>query len=154
MPGAEPVTDLYPHPSSPAATAVMKGNRKRDTRPEVALRSALHATGARFRCDYAVRVGARRPVRLDIAFTRVKVAVFVDGCFWHSCPDHGTTPTTNHTYWQPKLARNVERDREVDEALIAEGWLPLHVWEHEDPVEAANRVARVVDERRGSAGWS
>jgi DNA mismatch endonuclease, patch repair protein len=129
----------------------MKGNRKRDTRPEVALRSALHRLGLRFRHDYAVRVPGRRPIRIDIAFPGPKVAVFVDGCFWHRCPAHGTTPAANRSYWQPKLDRNVQRDREVDEALVAAGWLPVHVWEHEDPAAVAPVIAATVARRRPAA---
>jgi DNA mismatch endonuclease (patch repair protein) len=126
----------------------MRGNRKRDTRPEVALRSVLHRAGARFRCDFPIRLEGRRLTRVDIAFPRAKVAVFVDGCFWHRCPEHGSTPNANRTYWEPKLLRNVERDGEVDCALVGAGWLPLHVWEHQDPTEAARKVQSVVNKRR------
>jgi DNA mismatch endonuclease (patch repair protein) len=118
----------------------MKGNRKRDTRPEVALRSALHRAGLRFRCDYPVKVLDRRPVRVDIAFTRSRVAVFVDGCFWHCCPEHSNMPRANRSYWAPKLARNVRRDAETDAALEASGWQTIRVWEHEDPHDAVERV--------------
>lgn len=126
----------------------MKGNRKRDTRPEIALRSALHRAGLRFRRDYPIRLQGRRPVRVDVAFTRARVAVFVDGCFWHSCSEHGTKPATNPAYWRSKLARNIARDHEVDEALRSGGWLPVHVWEHEEAREAAQRVADVVHAAR------
>lgn len=119
----------------------MKGNVKRDTRPEVALRSALHRRGLRFRRDFPVHVAGRRPIRVDIAFTRARIAVFVDGCFWHSCPEHGTTPRANSAYWGPKLARNVVRDRNNDDALRTIGWQTIHVWEHEEVGEAARRVA-------------
>lgn len=84
---------------------------------------------------------------MDIAFPKAKVCVFVDGCFWHQCADHGSIPTSNRKYWEPKLSRNVERDREIDHALIENGWLPVHVWEHEDVAEAADHVHRVVKER-------
>lgn len=145
----------YPHPSSPQATAVMKGNRKRDTRPEMALRSALHRVGFRFRRDYPIRLEGRRTVRVDIAFTKARVAVFVDGCFWHSCPEHGNRPKVNDGYWGPKLARNVQRDREHDEALRSIGWRSIRVWEHEDVDQATERVAREVrgapDQCRGGA---
>lgn len=146
--GAEPRADGYPHPTSPAATAVMKGNRKRDTSPERALRSVLHRRGSRYRCDYPIRLDGYRSIRADIVFPRVRVAVFVDGCFWHRCPTHGSTPAANRDYWAPKLDRNVERDREADEALRAGGWVPVHVWEHEPPSEAAERVRQVVSARR------
>jgi DNA mismatch endonuclease (patch repair protein) len=126
----------------------MRANRKRDTRPEVALRSILHRAGARFRCDYPIRLEGRRLTRVDIAFPRAKVVVFVDGCFWHRCPEHGSIPASNRHYWKTKLLRNVERDREVDAALLEAGWIPMHVWEHEDSAEAAAQVQRVVDKRR------
>ena len=98
----------------------MRGNRRTDTKPELALRAALHALGYRYRKDFRLDLPARR-VRPDIAFTRRKVAVFVDGCFWHACPDHGSQPKNNEWYWSPKLTRNVERDRAVDEALAQAG---------------------------------
>lgn len=119
----------------------MRANRRADTKPEVALRSALHAAGYRFRKDYALKVSGVR-VRPDVVFTRRKVAVFADGCFWHVCPIHGREPTTNEWYWTPKLRRNVERDRVADDALSSAGWTVVRVWEHE-PVNAA--VAKVVE---------
>jgi DNA mismatch endonuclease (patch repair protein) len=79
-------------------------------------------------------------VRGDIAFTRLKLVVFVDGCFWHRCPEHGTTPSRNQAYWLPKLETNVERDHRVDAALVADGWHVLRVWEHEDVTRATERV--------------
>lgn len=118
----------------------MKGNRKRDTRPELALRSALHRAGLRFRCDYPMRLPGRRPIRIDIAFTRARIAVVVDGCFWHCCPDHSSTPKANRSYWGPKLARNVRRDAETEAALATLGWRTIRVWEHENPDDAAERV--------------
>jgi DNA mismatch endonuclease (patch repair protein) len=131
----------YPHPSSAAATAVMKANHRVDTRPERALRSALHRQGERFRKDFSIRAGDVR-VRPDIVFTRRRLAVFVDGCFWHRCPQHATSPRSNSEYWRTKLDGNVARDRRNDAALRADGWSVLRVWEHE-PVEEA--VVRVVE---------
>jgi DNA mismatch endonuclease (patch repair protein) len=101
----------------------------------VRLRSALHARGYRFRKDFVVRLAEAR-VRPDIVFTRRKVAVFVDGCFWHVCPVHGRQPTTNEWYWAPKLRRNMERDRKADESLAEAGWTVVRIWEHE-PLESA-----------------
>ena len=121
----------------------MLGNRRGDTKPEVALRSALHAAGLRFRKDYRLDLEGMR-FRPDVVFTRAKVAVFVDGCFWHSCPLHGTRPTRNADYWLPKLNRNVERDGEQDTALAAHGWQSVRIWEHEALDEAVRRVARAV----------
>jgi len=84
----------------------------------------------------------------DILFRPAKVAVFVDGCFWHACPQHGTRPTTNSDYWVPKLQRNVDRDRQTDAALEQSGWTVVRVWEHEDPTDAALRIAEIVHSRR------
>lgn len=106
----------------------------RDTGPEVRLRSAMHALGLRF------RVHAVLPGRPDIVLTRAKIAVFVDGCFWHACPEHGVMPKNNREWWQEKLGRNVERDRQTDAQLRALGWDVVHVWEHEDAVEAASSI--------------
>jgi DNA mismatch endonuclease (patch repair protein) len=139
---------MYPTPSSPAASAVMRGNRKRDTRPELRIRSALHSLGLRYRCDFPVDLPSRRSVRVDIAFTRSRVAVFVDGCFWHACPLHGTAPSSNQSYWRDKLARNVARDAENDSALVAAEWLPLHVWEHEDTFSATQRIVDALKGRK------
>ena len=118
----------------------MKANRRTDTKPELALRSALHALGYRYRKDFRLDLPVRR-VRPDIAFTARKVAVFIDGCFWHACPDHGSKPKNNEWYWSPKLARNVERDRAADEALTQAGWTVIRLWEH---VPIADAVAAVV----------
>ena len=124
----------------------MQANRSRDTGPEMALRRRLHALGFRY------RVAARplKPVRrtADLVFRSAKVAVFVDGCFWHHCPEHGTSPRANSDYWGPKLEGNVERDRQTDALLTDAGWLSVRVWEHEDPIAAARRVARIVRRRR------
>lgn len=123
----------------------MVSNRRTDTGPERRLRSALHRMGLRFRKDHRVDVGGR-PIRSDIVFPRLRLCVFVDGCFWHQCPEHATHPKRNAGYWAPKLAANVERDRRVDAALAAAGWHVLRVWEHEDGASAAERVARAVHE--------
>jgi DNA mismatch endonuclease (patch repair protein) len=137
----------YPEPVDAAATSVGRGNRRTGTKPEVRLRSLLQRRGLRFRKDLPVRCEHLR-VRPDIVFTRWKIAVFVDGCFWHCCPDHATTPRRNQDYWVPKLARNVARDRSVDAALLAEGWEVVRVWEHEDVEASARRVAEVLARRR------
>jgi DNA mismatch endonuclease (patch repair protein) len=114
----------------------MRSNRRRDTHPELALRRLLHARGLRYRVDALVRT-ARRLVRPDVVFTRRRLAVFVDGCFWHQCPEHGTRPKDPTGYWTPKLQRNVERDAQTTEALEAEGWSVLRIWEHVPAAEAA-----------------
>src|SRR5438105_12264985 len=99
----------YPNPTSPSMTAHVRGDRSTDTRPEVALRSELHRRGLRFRKEVALRP-AQQLRRVDIVFPREKLAVFVDGCFWHACPWHGNTPRVNTEYWSTKLARNTARD--------------------------------------------
>jgi DNA mismatch endonuclease (patch repair protein) len=124
----------------------MKHQRRRDTRPELAIRSALHQAGLRFRVDYPLP-GLRR--RGDIVFRRRRLVVFVDGCFWHCCPEHGTWPRENAEWWRAKLEANVERDRDTDARLADSGWLVLRVWEHEEPFEAASRIAATATARLG-----
>ena len=131
----------YPFTADPGRAANMRGNRRSDTKPELALRAALHARGYRYRKDFRLDLPQRR-VRPDIAFTRRKVAVFVDGCFWHACPDHGGKPKNNDWYWSPKLAKNVERDRAADAALAQAGWTVVRLWEH---VPLNDAVTAVVD---------
>lgn len=132
--------------SSPARRRIMQANRSRDTAPELALRRLIHAEGMRYRVSARPLKDLRRTA--DVVFGPAKVAVFVDGCFWHSCPQHGTRPATNPDYWLPKLARNVERDRETDRLLAAAGWLSIRVWEHDDVVKVARRVVRTARSRR------
>lgn len=121
----------------------MRSNRRVDTGPELRLRSALHALGLRFRKDYPIETVDRK-VRPDVVFTRARICVFCDGCFWHSCPEHASMPQTNREFWERKLERNVERDRQADRALATEGWIVLRVWEHEEPDTAAQRIAELV----------
>lgn len=136
-----------PPPGPSARSENMRANRRRDTAPERALRSALHARGARFRVDRPVRLPGMRPIRPDIVFTRRRVAVFVDSCFWHGCPQHGHTPSANLHYWGPKLARNRQRDDEQTAAFEAAGWLVVRVWEHESIEIAAGRVLKALAQR-------
>ena len=119
----------------------MIANRRRDTKPEIAVRRALHARGLRFRVDYPVL--PRR--RADIAFPKRRIAVFIDGCFWHACPEHGTTAKANAAYWASKLRTNKQRDRDTVERLTSEGWTVLRFWEHgqvEVVVDAIERTVR------------
>jgi DNA mismatch endonuclease, patch repair protein len=125
----------------------MLANRSIDTGPELALRRALHARGLRFRNGLRIEASGRH-VKPDVVFTRARVAVFVDGCFWHRCPEHATDPKSNASYWQAKFDRNVTRDRAVDAALLAEGWQVVRVWEHERADAAAERVAAEVHATR------
>jgi DNA mismatch endonuclease, patch repair protein len=113
----------------------MRANRRRDTQPELQIRSLLHGRGRRFRVDFLVRLEGAR-VRPDVAFTRARLAVFVDGCFWHSCPQHGHPPKSHSDYWTAKLARNVQRDERNNVALAQAGWRVIRIWEHV-PVEDA-----------------
>jgi DNA mismatch endonuclease, patch repair protein len=127
----------------------MRGNRRRDTKPEKALRSALFSLGLRYRVDHPVSLpGQSRAIRPDIVFTRARLAVFVDGCFWHGCPDHGTRPRKNSQYWDAKLARNHDRDRRYDELLESVGWTVIRFWEHESPHEAAQVIFQILKNQR------
>lgn len=134
-------------PTSSAASAKGRANRRRDTSPERAVRSELHRRGLRFRVDHPVLADGRR-MRPDIVFTRTRTAVFIDGCFWHGCPDHGTTPKGNAAYWVPKLAENAERDQRTNAALADAGWTVVRIWEHVPPEEAADLIERSI--RRAS----
>lgn len=116
----------------------MRSNRRRDTAPELAVRRLLHARGLRYRVDYAPWTNKRR--RADIVFTRQRLAVFIDGCFWHGCLEHGTVPVKHSDYWGPKLAKNAERDRETDAMAKAEGWKVLRIWEHVPPQNAVEMI--------------
>jgi DNA mismatch endonuclease (patch repair protein) len=144
---------MTPHIApAPEATSAevrqrMQVQRRRDTSCEMAIRSLLHAAGFRYRVDARPLADWRR--RADLVFPRARTAVFIDGCFWHGCPDHGAAPKSNAAWWQAKIARNRERDAETDARLRAAGWIVLRIWEHENPMDAAARVADVVRERRG-----
>ncbi|WP_315093604.1 very short patch repair endonuclease [uncultured Cellulomonas sp.] len=116
----------------------MARQARRDTAPEMHLRQALHAAGLRFRVDHPLPGMPRR--RADVLLPKARIAVFVDGCFWHACPLHATSPTTNGDWWRAKLERNVERDRETDAYLVDSGWTVLRYWEHADMNAAAQEV--------------
>ncbi|MFJ6646819.1 very short patch repair endonuclease [Streptomyces sp. NPDC091290] len=132
-------------PPTPGRSRNMAAIKRRDTKPERLIRSMLHAAGKRYRVDLRLQLEGARP-RPDIVFTRARVAVFVDGCFWHCCPEHGRQPGVNGGYWAPKLERNVARDRAADEALTAAGWTVVRIWEHEAPEEAVERIIAAVDD--------
>ncbi|QDO01126.1 very short patch repair endonuclease [Streptomyces sp. S1A1-8] len=133
-------------PSSGAVSARMSRQSSRDIAAEVAVRRLLYAAGLRYRVHVPVPGMLRRTI--DIAFTRAKVAVIMDGCFWHGCPEHATKPKANVEWWQAKLAKNIARDVETTDYLTAEGWTVLRFWEHESPEHVADRVAACVAERR------
>lgn len=133
----------YPLPSSAAASAVMRGNKKVDTAPELAIRRLLHSKGFRYRVNYLVTLSDLK-VRSDLVFTRQKVAVFVDGCFWHGCPVHGTQPRSNALYWRTKIGRNQQRDQQIDRCLSSSGWTVVRVWEHEKPGAVVAALAQTL----------
>ncbi|GAA3609225.1 very short patch repair endonuclease [Nonomuraea rosea] len=135
---------LYPAPLNEGRSRNMQANRRSNTKPEVVLRSALHRLGYRYRKDFRLDLGGIK-VRPDIVFTARKLAVFVDGCFWHVCPQHGRQPTTNEWYWTPKLRRNIERDRTVNAALEKSGWSVVRLWEHESLEAAVKAVVVALD---------
>lgn len=132
-------------PSSDVAERLARTGR-RDTKPELALRRELHARGLRYRVERSVLRGVRR--RADIVFGPPRVVVLVDGCFWHGCPAHATWPQRNASFWREKIETNRLRDRDTDQRLNDAGWTVIHVWEHEDPSEAADRIEREVVRRR------
>lgn len=134
--------------SSPVARRRMQRQRTVNTGPELAVRKELHRRGLRYRVN--MRPDPRLRRKADIVFLRAHVAVFIDGCFWHNCPDHGSMPRVNQGYWEPKLARNAERDAETDLYLAESGWTVVRVWEHEDPSAAADRIEGVLRTLRPS----
>ncbi|MPZ84010.1 MAG: DNA mismatch endonuclease Vsr [Actinophytocola sp.] len=131
-----------PPASSPGARRRMQAAHRRDTAPELALRRELHRRGFRYRVDFAPLPGLRR--RADLVFPRKRLAVYVDGCFWHSCPEHATQPKSNAAWWADKLATNQRRDRDTDQRLRENGWIVVRVWEHENAVAAADRIETIL----------
>jgi DNA mismatch endonuclease (patch repair protein) len=125
----------------------MQANRSRDTGPERRLRSALHGKGLRFRKHLRLDLGRLR-ASVDIVFPTAKVAVFIDGCFWHCCTEHGTGPKLNGQFWKEKLARNVERDLQVNAALKEQGWSVVRVWEHQPLSEMVEAVEEALASAR------
>lgn len=136
--------------TTPATRRAMQANRRRDTAPEMAIRRLVHAAGLRYRVD--ARPLSRERHTADMIFTRVRVAVFIDGCWWHGCADHYRPPASNTAYWASKISRNRERDRLANTALTAAGWTVIRIWEHEAPESAARRIESAV--RGGAAAAS
>ncbi len=124
----------------------MQRQARKDTNPELELRKLLYARGLRYRVGLKVPGMPRRSI--DIAFTSVKVAVFVDGCFWHGCPEHGTWPAANGEWWRNKILKNQARDLDTTQHLFSMGWTVCRVWEHEAPIDAASRVENAVTQLR------
>lgn len=120
----------------------MRRQARRDTQPELAIRRELHRRGYRYYVDRAPLPGMRR--RADLVFPRRHVAVYVDGCFWHSCPEHATIPKNNREWWIAKLERNTSRDQDTDRWLVHAGWTVVRLWEHEHPVEAAVKIEAIL----------
>jgi len=126
-----------------ATRAVMRGNARRDTRPELAVRRLIFAAGLRYRVDYAPLPEYRR-LKADIVFPRVRIAIFIDGCFWHGCVDHYRPATANAKFWSTKIAGNRQRDISSNLKLVEAGWTVLRFWEHEAPEQVASRIIAVL----------
>lgn len=134
--------------SSAAVRKTMQGNRGRDTKAEIAVRRLVHARGLRYLVNARPEADLRRTV--DLLFTRVRVAVFIDGCYWHGCPENFRVPATNAGYWTSKIGRNHARDLNTTSWLEEKGWIVLRFWEHEEPVTVAERIEQtVLRARRG-----
>ena len=133
--------------SSPGVRSRMQLQRSRDTAPELAIRRLLHAQGLRYRVDRRLPLpGVRR--RADIVFGPGRIAVFIDGCFWHGCPIHGNPKIKSNTwYWPDKIQRNQDRDRDTDSRLRAVGWAVVRAWEHDDPISVSDQIVRLLDAR-------
>ena len=127
-----------PAPLNDGVSAQMQRMPRASTGPEILIRRELHRRGLRFRINHP-----RLPGRPDIAFTAARIAVFIDGCFWHSCPEHGVLPRNNRDWWRAKLERNVQRDREKDAQLELIGWTVMHVWEHEGASTAVDTIEQM-----------
>lgn len=127
----------------------MQAIRSRDTKPERLIRRLVHAQGLRYRVAAKPLPGLRRTA--DMVFRPTRIAVFIDGCYWHGCPEHYVPPKTNSGYWSDKVIRNVTRDRDTDQRLVEAGWLVLRFWEHEPADECAARIAAAVEKRRAES---
>lgn len=138
-----------PPVTSPEISLRMSQLRRRDTRPEMEVRKRLHALGLRYRVCLRVPGRARRTI--DVAFTRWKIAVFMDGCFWHGCPVHGVLPKSNTEWWVAKIQKNIDRDLDTTRLLEREGWTVLRFWEHEAPDAVVEAVRSAVVEARGGS---
>jgi DNA mismatch endonuclease, patch repair protein len=141
----------HPGSTSEAQSAANRGVRRSDTKPEKAVRSMLHRLGYRFRKDrYLVLAEGAVRARPDIIFTKRRLAIFIDGCFWHLCPVHGRVPSSNPKYWVPKLEGNVRRDQVTTAALRQAGWTVLRFWEHVPPEEIVEQIGRVLRQQNSN----
>jgi DNA mismatch endonuclease (patch repair protein) len=140
---------VTPKPRDETTRRRMSKQRRKDTEAELAIRRELHRLGMRFRLERRILPNSRRTA--DLVFPRERIAVFVDGCFWHGCQLHGTSPKTNAVWWAAKIDANIVRDRDTDAQLEAAGWTVVRVWEHEDPRAAAASIATRVMESREAA---
>ena len=138
---------MKPEPASAAVRRAMMLQGRRDTRPELALRKLLHAAGLRYRVNLKVPGAPRRT--MDVAFPRQKVAIFVDGCFWHGCPEHCVPPKNNAEWWAAKLEANRSRDADTTALLRGQDWRVIRFWEHEEAVDMARRVRSLLVEAEG-----
>lgn len=149
-PSRRPSTkSLRPLASSEAVRKRMQSTPQRNTPAELRIRKLLHAMGLRYRVDAKPLVDS--PRRADIVFRRARVAVFVDGCFWHGCPEHGTWPRANQRFWRAKILANKERDTDTNKRLRTGGWAVIRAWEHEDPGAVVRRIEKLVRRRSGLA---
>ena len=137
-------------PSSHEASLRMARVRQKDTKAELNLRKALHAKGFRYRLHVPLLNKPRRVA--DIVFSSARVAIFVDGCFWHGCPEHASWPKSNPEFWREKIETNRARDVDTDRRLESLGWSVVRVWSHEDAVAAAERIAQIVDTKKHDGG--
>ncbi|WP_347237962.1 very short patch repair endonuclease [Dietzia sp. B44] len=145
-----PIVETSP-PTSPSSEVRRRMRRQKTsgTRCEIAVRKILHRRGVRFRVDFQPNPALR--TRVDIGWKNIRLAVFIDGCFWHKCPDHFVAPKTNTEWWEAKLNANTERDARITHQLAEQGWEVLRFWEHEDPRHIASEITRLRDERSGEA---
>jgi DNA mismatch endonuclease, patch repair protein len=143
MPTTE-ATRRSPAASSYTALQTMRANRRSNTKPELLVLSTLHRRGLRFRKDFRIDLSSGGSVRPDVVFTRARVAVLIDGCFWHRCPEHFQRPRANRSFWDAKIQGSVDRDARVNEALTLDGWRVLRIWEHTPAEDAAAYVAHVL----------
>jgi DNA mismatch endonuclease (patch repair protein) len=139
-----------PEASSPGTRRAMQSNRRTDTKLELAVRRELHHRGLRFRKDLAIHLLGLR-VRPDVVFTKARVAVMIDGCWWHGCSEHHTYPKRNAAFWRHKIETTIERDRRVTASLAEAGWTVIRVWEHEPVSEAAERIELAVRTAYGAS---